>query len=445
MKTLRRFVPDIPGMPPIFWRVAWGMTAMMAASLIFTLYFTHLLHPRVPYYGFPWIGAGFQFCDFHVFQERSMYFRTPKYWNKFDYPFTYPAPDAVLFAMIYKLPHPLKTYLILLPLEIAGWVAWMTRGFVVRGLPALQMAAFALVIVGTSWPVYYVFDTANIEGFMALILALGILAVLHDRTWLGTVLIVIAGAMKIYPLALLALLLSKRRYKEFFAGLALCAGIFIGSLAILGPSIAVAQAHLNVGTAFLRKNYIVLRGKDQLNFSHALFNPLKYVVLLADRILFHHGGHATPAHEQALLDGSLRVYLVATVVFGVVMYFGRLRKLPMLNQVIALVVCAVVLTPFSSDYTLNNLLMPFGLLCFYTIDTWHKRRDMRPLKICFTCFCFIFAFETFFTWKYAFASSIRALALCVLLATVLRFPFATPEFDGPEDPENLFAHGSRPA
>jgi hypothetical protein len=423
--------PGMKNFPPVLKRMILIMTAMMAASLAFTLTFDHLLHLTRTHYGFPWIGGGFQFCDFHVFQERSMYFRQPKYWNRFDYPFTYPAFDAVLFAMIYKLPHPLKTYLIVLPLEYFAWVFWMSRNLARRGLPAAQMAAFALAILGTSWPAYYVLDTANLEGLVVMVTALGVLAVLYGRTWLGMVLITLAGAMKLYPLILLGLLLSKKRYKEFAAGLGLFVTLIVGSLAILGPSIGEAQRQLNIGSEFLRKNYIVLRGAVQLNFSHALFNPLKFAILLADRILNHHGAHATPAREQAILDGSLRVYMVATAVLGIALYFGRIRKLPMLNQVFALIVCAVLLTPFSSDYTLLHLLMPLGLLSFYTVEAYRAGRRPRGLEVCFGCLCFIFAFETFFTWKYALASSVRTLALCVLLVNMLRRPLPWAPLDGP--------------
>ena len=415
--------------PPVLRRIAVIMTVMMAASFVFTLSMTNHLHLHIVKYGFPWIGGGFQFCDFHVFQERSMYFRTAAYWKPFDYPFTYPAFDAVLFAMIYKLPHPLKTYLIVLPLEMAAWVWWMAHGLSRRGLPADQMAAFALVILCSCWPGYYVLDTANLEGLVVFILALGTLAVLRGYHWTGATLITLAGAMKLYPLVLLALLLSKHRYKQFGYGVVLFVTLTVGSLAILGPSTREAQAHLNVGTDFLRKNYIVLRGATQLNFSHALFNPLKFGVLLVDRLINHDGHPASPAHEQALLDGSLRVYLVAMAVLGTGLYFGRIRKLPMLNQLFALVVCAVLLTPFSSDYTLLHLLMPFGLLCFYTVEAWRSKQQVPGLQTCFVCVPFILAFETFFTWKYAFASSIRALALCVLLIAVLRNPFRWSELD----------------
>jgi hypothetical protein len=422
---------SVSSLPPVLRRVALCMSAMMVASCVFTFGMTHLLHLTRTMYGFAWISDPYLWCDFHVFQDQSLHFRTPAYWDDFGYPFTYPATDGVIFGLLFRLRHPAWAYFALLVVGSAAWLVWMTRGLVTRGIRMEDAGGFALVILASSWPFYYLLDTGNIEGMVVMLLGLGVLAVLRGWAWTGAVLIAFAGAMKIYPILLLALLFSKRRYNPLAGGIALAMGFTVGSLAILGPGIRSAQAHLNVGIDFLRRYYIVPRGSVNLNFSHALFNPLRFSVLLVDRVLYHGGRAASPAHEQALLDGSLRGYLVSIAVLAVWLYFGRIRKLPMLNQVIALVVSTLVLTPFSSDYTLLHLLVPFGLLCFYTVECWREGRTLPGLQTCFACFCFIMAFATFFTWKYAFASSIRALALCVLLVTVLRFPYRWTELDGP--------------
>jgi hypothetical protein len=413
---------DRASLPPVLRRVAVCLPAMMAASLAFIAVTIYVLHLAPP---FTWIFN--YWCDFFVFQDQSLHFGTPAYWSDYGYPFTYPAPVGVIFGFFYKLRHPLWTYLLILACAFAAWVVWLARGLAARGIPWRQAAAFALVVLGTAWPVYYLFDTGNIEGLMAILMALGVLAVLRDRTWLGAALIGFAAAMKYFPIAMLALLLSKRRYKEFCAGLALIAGLTLGSLALMGPNIPAAQSHLNVGAEFLRKNYLVLRGARWLDFSHSLFNPLKYAVLLADRILRQGGAHASPAHEQALLDSSLRAYMLVVPLLAAALYFGRIRRLPMLNQVLALTACAVVLPPFSSDYTLVHLLAPFGLLSFYAVDL---RRDQRSLQVIFACLCLILGFESFLTWKYAFASCIRATALLALVAAALSYPLPWEELDG---------------
>ena len=425
---------DALATPPVLIRVAWAMTAMLAASVLFTAVLTHLLHASDPF-GIPWFWHGQEWPDFRVFQDQSLHFRTPAYWDDYGYPFTYPAPLAVTFGLFYRLAHPLKTYFVILALGCAAWITWLARGLAAKGLAMRESVAFAFIILLTSWPVWYLIDTTNIEGLMAILLALGVLAVLRGNSWLGAVLIGIAASMKLFPIILLVLLLSKRRFWEFVAGIATAIGATIGSLALLGPNIRTAQAHLNDGMEFLRKNYMVLnRGAIELNFSHSIFNQLKFALLLGDRIFNHGGAAASRAHEQAILDAALPVYLVVGAIIGVALYIVQIRKLPMLNQTIALTIAAVLLPPFSSDYTLIHLLIPFALLCFYSVEAAREGRVVSGLNVCFACFCLALAFESFFTIRYAFANSIRSLALVVLLFLVLRHRFEWIELDGRSDP-----------
>ncbi len=427
---LHTLTPARMSPPPVLTRVAWVMTAMLAASVIFTAVFTHLLHTPEPF-GIPWFWHGQQWPDFRVFQDQSLHFRTPAYWDDYGYPFTYPAPLAVTFGLFYRMPHPLKTYFIVLALGCTAWTIWLTRGLIISGLAMRESLAFALIILLTSWPVWYLIDTTNIEGLMAILLALGVLAVLRGNSWLGAVLIGIAASMKLFPIILLVLLISKKRFREFGAGVITAVGTTVLSLDLLGPSIGAAQAHLSDGMEFLRKNYMVLnRGAIELNFSHSLFNQLKFALLLGDRILNHGGAAASRTHEQAILDAALPTYLVVGAILGIAIYLIQIRTMPLLNQTIALTVAAVLLPPFSSDYTLIHLLIPFALLCFYTVDTAREGRNVAGLNICFACFCLVLAFESFFTIRYAFANSIRTLALCVMLVAVLRNPFPWQRIDG---------------
>jgi hypothetical protein len=430
--------PIAPAFPPVLRRVALIMTAMMLASLLFTNVMTWLLHAPHPY-GWVWIGGPLQWCDFHAFQERSFHFRTDSYWLDYDYPMTYPATVAVIFALFYKLPHPLKVYFAILFLGWLGFVVWMARGLARRGIPADQAAAFGLIVLATSWPAYYQFDTANIEGLMAIILFVGVVAVLRGWSWSGTALIALAGAMKLFPAVMLALLFSKRRYKEFAFGVVLMGILNYGSLALLGPSISVAQSQIRDGFRFLRNNFITPRGSIQLNFSHALYMPVKFVVLLVDRLVRYGGQHGPAKHEIALVDTTLTLYMFAMAVLGLTLYFRRIRKLPMLNQVVALTVCALVLTPFSSDYTLNHMLLPFSLLAFYAVEAWRQRRSVPGLDTSFNCLCLVLGFATFFTLHYAFSNTVRCFALCLLLVTVMRFPFYWAQLDMLDNTGSEFA------
>lgn len=433
-----KFPSIAPAFPPILVRVALILAAMLVGSLVYTNGMSALLHTKYPF-GWVWIGGDMQWCDFHSFQARSFHFRTSMYWDEFDYPMTYPAVIAVIFALFYKLPHPLKLYLGIL---IAGWISyviWLSRGLAKRGIPLDQAVAFAVVILLTTWPVFYQFDTANIEGLMAIVLFIGVVAVLRGWNWTGAGLLALATAMKLFPAVMFALLLSKRRYKELAFGIVLTGILNYGSLAILGPNIPFAEKQIRDGFRFLRNNFITPRWAIQMNFSHALYMPIKFIVLGLDRLIHYGGQHGPSRHEVLLVDATLSVYMVAMAILGFTLYFWRIRKLPMLNQVTALTVCALVLTPFSSDYTLNHMLLPFGLLCFYAVEAWRSNRRVPGLETSFACICFIFGFLTFFTNYYAFANTFRCIALCVLLVTVMRFPFYWSPLDELDKTGQAFA------
>ena len=312
-----------PEFPPLLRRVALILLAMMAGSLVFTVLMTWLLHRPYPF-GVVWISGEEQWCDFRVFQERSVQFRTAAYWLDYDYPMTYPAAVAVVLAMFYKLPHPLRIYLAILFAGCIWWAMWFARGLVQRGIPATQAGAFALVILLTTWPVLYEFDTANIEGMMAALLFVGVLAVLRGGagvwSWIGASLIAVAGAMKMFPAILFALLLSKRRYKECAFGVVLMGLLNYGSLAIVGPSVALAQEHIKDGFRFLRNNFVTPYGPLQLNFSHALYLPVKYIIVFVDRELFYGGKPGPLLRELALVESTLTIYMIAMAIIGIALY-----------------------------------------------------------------------------------------------------------------------------
>jgi hypothetical protein len=424
--------------PPVLRAFAWALALMMAASLVYTVAMSKLLHTPQPY-GFTYFSHELLWLDFRTFQNQSLHFRTPAYWDDYGYPFTYPALVAVIFGLLYALPKAVQIYVALLVCGFTAWLVWFVRGLASRGIDRSQAAAFALIVLAASWPVFHQLDTANIEGMMAIALAIGVLAVLRGRTWLGATLIGIAISMKMFPFILLGLLFSKRRYKEFAFSLVVAAGLTWASLAALGPSVAVAQHNIDGGIKFVKEVFMVPTTAIAIGFSHALFSPVKFALAIVYR-LFHPGhDRAEQFGERMLMYKALKAYMAFAAVTGLALYFGRLRRMPMLNQVTVLTTCAVVLTPFSSDYTLCHLLIPFALLCFYTIETHRTGRTIAGLQSSFVCLCFILGYESFFTIKYPLATPVRTFALVALLITALRYPWPWLLLDGPPQADALLA------
>ena len=124
-------------------------------------------------------------------------------------------------------------------------------------------------------------------------------------------------------------------------------------------------------------------------------------------------GHAIDSEPAALLT-ALRLYTAVTADgWDCALLCSRIRKLPLLNQILALSVCAVLLPPVSFDYTLVHLLVPVGLLCLYTAPMpW---RAVAGLRLCLVCFALIFNVDAFVSLHWRLAGEFRAVVLVVLL------------------------------
>jgi hypothetical protein len=121
------------------------------------------------------------------------------------------------------------------------------------------------------------------------------------------------------------------------------------------------------------------------------------------------------------------VYVPSTALLAALMYMLRIRRAPLLTQAIALTICAVVLPPFSLDYTLVQLLVPLGLLCVYAAAQWRHGLDPPGLTLCFACLAVIFTTGAYFQWRYRFAAQMRTLALLILLGAVLHSRYGDAE------------------
>ena len=227
-----------PGPTPALWTFAILFAAMTLLSELWSAAASLFLHLRPPYGGtFSWDDPA---EDLLIFQPRFLAFHTPHFWDAGLYPFTYPAPLGVVYWLLYKLPHVAELYLALSIAALLVWAWFFARKF---GDPA---RAFALLILflAASWPVRFLLQTGNTETIVALTLGVGILAALRGRWYLAATLIGVAGAMKLYPFALLGLVLSQRRYREFVWGLVVSVGTTIASLALASVNDITASANV---------------------------------------------------------------------------------------------------------------------------------------------------------------------------------------------------------
>jgi hypothetical protein len=257
-------------LPPAMLLFLLTIVAMTLLSIAYTLTATYIF--KLPYpYGEPLFFADDRWFDFTVYHERFMHFRTPSFWDAYDYPFTYPAPLALLYAALYAIPHALRYYLIAYAGAVVAAALMLRRTLVERGIGNASAIVFTACFFALNYPLRTLFESANTEGIVAILAAFGIYCVLRDRCWLGGALIALAGTMKIFPFILLALLLSKRRYREFAFSLVLAFALNIAGLAVVGPTIVEAQHHISEGIHYVQYWFIYAVNPAGADFNHSLF------------------------------------------------------------------------------------------------------------------------------------------------------------------------------
>ena len=418
--------------PPVLKRFCLWVAGMTVLSEVWSLTMRIAFHRRPPLGGtFSWTDTG---SDLRIYGPRFLAFRTPQFWNPHLYPFTYPAPLAMAYWLLLKPPHAVQVYLALSILAFVVWAWYFAAQLAARGLAHGLAFALLIVFLAASFPVRFLLQTGNLETLVACVLGVGVLAAAKGRWWLAATLIGLAGSMKLYPLALLGVVLGQRRYREFAWGLGLAALVTLASLAVLGPSVFEAQRYIDEGFLLLKRQYVLAPVPSGLWFSHSLFNLVKIGVVGPERL-----SHPLPpgepgellriareAREAALMQSALYVYTPLVTLAAVILYFRRIRYLPMLNQVLALTIYAVLLPPFSIDYTLVQLLVPLGLLCVFATGEWRRGREPPRLAMCFACFAVIFTTGAYFELRYGLYAQVRTVAMLVLLTAVLRTPFEQP-------------------
>lgn len=408
---LRRITAELP--KPV--RLFWGLNVFLSLfCLVLMQGDKYLLHGSYPY-TFPTLPFD-NFDDFVCFDERLKHFHSPEFFSPaLGTPFAYPAPMALVYRAFY-LPHHhhLSIFLLITAACVLSLAGILGRAMMRRGVSPRTTWLFLLSTLCVSYPLWFEFLLGNLEICCFLVVAAGMIAFIRERFYLASCIFAVAASLKIFPFVYLALLLSKKKYRELAFGVAVAVALNIFSLWALCPPITVAYRGLEAGFNSFRIHYALAFRPMETGFDHSLFGFIKRVAAL-----FH--VYAMPPH--VLTD-----YLVATSVFGLALYFVRIRKLPFLNQALCLCVVSILLPPTSHDYTLLHLYVPWGLMVLYAIDRWKAGQSVEGLKWVFVCFAILVSAESELIFHWGFSGQVKAIALAVLLVIALRKPWDS-EFD----------------
>jgi hypothetical protein len=321
----------------------------------------------------------------------------------------YPPLGAAFYALMYSFGHPVVFYLGIFALWLGIVIEGVRRHLLDCGIKRIPAILFPLALIAVSYPVEGLVQRGNIELFVWIFTAAGVWAFLRDRNKTAATFWGLAAATKLYPIILLALLVAKLRWKAFILGIGAFLIGSIVSMAYMGPTMSEALKR-SLRNIFEYQNARASEWSGhEFAANHSAFVPVKFAALVAGRV-------TAPSANLYYLGGAL---------IFVALFFGKVRKMPVINQVLVVTTFMVILPPISYFYTLVHLYAPFLMLVFLAIRAERAGMRIRGLTGTILLFVPIFAAFTIFTYPkvFLFGGLIQAVMLIGLLLCAAQFPF----------------------
>ncbi len=348
---------------------------------------------------------------FHYFHQLRFFSREPA----LEPVFGYPAPGAVLYKFFYLAPHPIVFFFIVSLSLLSLFVATLYRAMRAEGISLRTASIFLATAIVFSYPLWFEFLLGNLEIMAFLMIAAGVLAFLRGHSYMAAALFAIAGSIKIVPLIFLGLLVARKQYRQFLFAIVMVVGVTLTSLWLVYPNIAVSWRGINMGLNLFRDSYLLLFRSEEVGFDHSIFGAIKqFTLTFADS--------ATTAHVLA-------IYTKVAALVGLLLFFLRIRKLAVINQILCLTLAELLLPPTSIDYTLLTLYVSWGLLLVVCLQAARQGRRIPGLLWVFLCFAVLMSPETeIIAAGQSYGGQMKCFILLVLMGLALYFPFRS-QFD----------------
>jgi Glycosyltransferase family 87 len=366
----------------------------------------HLPYP----YNWPFFIPDDHLHDFFDYFVRFKLLHQASFFTAPGYPFTYMAPGVLLYRFFYLfgIVHGFVVYISIIAAALIFGIAKIRSAMQEHGIRSESADAFLLLLILTSFPIAFCVERGNLEIIVAIGLALGTWAYWKERTWTAAILWGVFGSVKLYPLILLAVFWSFRQYRQFFTAVLAAIITTLLSLLYIGPDLHTASAGIWFGLNAFVKMYSLMIDR-QVGFDHSLFGLLKIF-------------SGWPRHSILPL---FRVYFLIVVPAMLIIYFVRIRRLPVSNQLLILTVSSVLLPPTSFDYTLVQLYGPFIILVFVAIDAAQDGRKIYNLAFVFGLMALLFTPTNFlFFAGRELSAQLKCIMLIAVLLQSLQHPFA---------------------
>ena len=333
----------------------FAMALLFLAALCFFVVLFCRTEPslNVDPFNLPWFGE--YYPDLLKLKPRFAFFHSREFFTVPGATYLYPAPNAVIYKLFFLVSgsHPIKWFFGLCLSAYAFAGALYSRALMRRGVPLPEGAAFTIFTLLCCYPIWFELKQANIEIVTWILISSGIALFVSGRSYGAAICFCLAGSMKVYPLIFLGLLLERKQGRQILAGLATFGLVTLVSTWLLCPDFTYSWRRVQTGVDLFREQYM-LRYRYETAMDHSLFATAKS---------FWHPLPAAPT-----LAPVLTAYVALSAMAGIVLWFTRIRRQPVFNQILALTIASILLPPTSFVYTLQHLLAPLALFTLLLVD-----------------------------------------------------------------------------
>jgi hypothetical protein len=401
----------IQHLPVILRRFVWATIALATLCIAVVVFCRDVLHLSYPY-DTPVLTARYNYHDYWMFTDRFHHFHSPDFFTAHaEFIFSYPAPMAVLYKLTYVLTdESTRAFLAVMALTFIAVAVLFGRALLKANVALEPVVALTATTLLLSDPIWMELNRANLEFYVWVFVSLGVWLFFRGKGYGAAACFGAAGAMKLFPFVYLGLLIAKKQYRQVVFGFLVSAVVMVGSLWILCPDVLFAWHTLNANANEFGKAYLYQRLWLEVGFDHSLFALIK--------MLWRH------LPGPAVMGRVLSIYMAVAAIGGTVLFFTRIRYLPVANQLVCLTAASLLLPPSSSDYTLIHLYAPWAVLVFVVFDAARAGREVPGLGKAFACFAVLMSSESEMFFRHERAEGmIKAVALIALWYIAMKYPF----------------------
>jgi len=400
----------------VYTRILLGLFVLNSALVLFARFILHLHYP----YNSVFFKPELRFTDWTNFTPRVAHHGESDMLTRTDlgYPYPYPLTTLYLFLIPVRLTHHTLEAYRAATICIFGvttfLLAFRVRRMTSSKLP--QAAIWLTLLLGL--PAWILYNRGNIEVFIWLLVLLGLAAYIRQWNVVAALLFALAGSMKLYPTLFLLLFFPRKHYTAFVVGLAAVAVFSISAISDMGPNVRDTIQQMHISANFLRDNNILPLNRDAIRFDHSIFALAKQIKYTVGVIQRRDSMSVEPTFPELL-----SIYNILAPLSFLLTYLLRLRKMPLLNQFLALSLLSILLPYVSYEYTLIQVYTMLGVVLLYLLSDLASGAvapSHRRMTLLMASFAFIIAPITLIVPVHYPGQAkcvVMLMMLCIILAT----------------------------